>query len=185
MRKYGTAKRNPDPKWPCEQPIIVVPPGSNAAAVGRVNESVRAVAGSMTDLRLQGNDMPNLRQEGVVDIDFRQSNTKDGTSADFRENNMPIMGYMEQGARNNQMQSMGNNITNCGMNSASSYLCQRIGNYAKVEFLFGENTHIEKTGILDSVGKDFIVLTEAGTGTQVLCSVKNIKFINIYNVNNG
>ena len=64
----------------------------------------------------------------------------------------------------------------------SEYLNRNIGKYAKVEFLFGDNTHIEKNGILRTVGKDFLVLEEAGSRNHVVCSAKNIKFINLYDV---
>lgn len=172
MRKYGSSKRNPNPPWPGEQSVVVVPPGSNAAAVGQVNEQVRS-AGSQT----MQNDDSNVMHS--------------------RDNQMPLMGYGQEDNRTSQMQYMQGNTaasqmgsvpmmnSGCGAVGISTYLCQRVGNYARVEFLFGENMHIEKTGILENVGKDFIVLTEAGTGSHIVCSVNNIKFINIYNLNNN
>ena len=73
----------------------------------------------------------------------------------------------------------------CSKIDTEAYLCQKIGSYLRVEFLFGENIHVEKTGVLKNVGKDFLVLTESGTDTEIVCSAKNIKFINIYNINKG
>ena len=75
------------------------------------------------------------------------------------------------------MQSKGNELV-----EVSEYLAKSLGNYAKVEFLFGENTHIEKNGILKTIGKDFIVIEETGSKNNIICSAKNIKFINIYDM---
>ena len=152
MRRYGISKKNPNPAWPYEQPAIVIPPGSNMAAIGRTEE-----------------------------INDSLNQVKDTGSFSTRNASLPIMGYM---SGENKMYSRPGSFLqkDCSSASVSSYLCQNIGNYAKVEFLFGENTHVEKVGILDSVGKDFIVLTEAGTGTKIVCSTSNIKFINIYDI---
>ena len=149
MRKYGSSKKNPNPPWPCEQRVVVVPPGSNSAAIG-------ARSLPRKDVYMPVADYIHSRDEGN-----------------------PIMDYT------NLLQSSGESLNKntpaCSM-GVSDYLCSQAGNYARVEFMFGENTHIEKTGVLESVGRDFIVLAEAGSGARVVCSVKNIKFINIYNV---
>ena len=169
MRRYGCTKRNPDPKWPCEQAVIAVPLDSQTATAAKMNNSLRVLENSRVSEKIN----PENNENASFD------------SMHFREKNMPIMGFMQEGSRRRE-NSLGN-LQNpiCPKVDVASYLCQKVGSYARVEFLFGENTHIEKTGILESVGKDFIVLTESGTGTQIVCSSKNIKFINIYMLKNG
>lgn len=155
MRKYGCSKRNPDPKWPCEQSVVAVPADSAVATAAKVNGT----------LRIMENQMPTTPE--VSPIDRPHS----------RDEQTQIMGYMT-----GPPQPLSR--ADCGKTEVSAYLCQSIGNYAKVEFLFGENVHVEKTGVMENVGKDFIVLSETGTGTKIVSSLKNIKFINIYNINN-
>ncbi len=53
----------------------------------------------------------------------------------------------------------------------------QIGKNTTIEFLLGENTLIEKTGTIVSVGENYILLNEAGTRNLVACDLKNIKFI--------
>ncbi|MBQ2932703.1 MAG: hypothetical protein IJE62_07715 [Clostridia bacterium] len=155
MRKYGCSKRNPDPKWPCEQAVVAVPADSAVATAAKVNGTLRIMESQIPSTpEINPSDSPHSRDEQT-----------------------PIMGYMTQPG-----QSLSR--PDCGKTEVSSYLCQSIGSYAKVEFLFGENVHVEKTGVMENVGKDFIVLSEAGTGTKIVSSLKNIKFINIYNINN-
>jgi hypothetical protein len=158
MRRYGSSKRNPNPKWPCEQAVVVIPPGSNGSAVGRMNESTRIANEEL------------IYSESTISEVVHQ-----------REDNIPIMNYMEESQKNIGSNMQQNNLW-CNKANVSDYLCEKKGSYAKVEFMFGENIHVEKNGILENVGKDFLVLKEVGTGTQVVCSVKNIKFINIYEV---
>ncbi len=158
MRKYGSTKRNPNPPWPCVQNSVVLPPGSAAAAM------------SKTEKPQKNDDIIK-----VTDRELETVHERDGL--------LPIMDYMTESGMS--MPSKSNiNIHNkkCSNMTVSEYLCDKTGNYARVEFMFGENTHIEKTGILENVGKDFVVLTEAGTGSRIVCSSKNIKFINIYNL---
>ena len=107
----------------------------------------------------------------------------------FNDRERPIMGYIPEtsmrssDARRGQMGGISPN--QCETMMVGGYLCGQRGNLVRVEFLFGENTHIEKTGVLKNVGKDFIVLSETGTNNSIVCSMRNIKFINIYNINGG
>lgn len=157
MRRYGSTKKNPNPPWPCQQSVVVVPPGSSAAAVGKINEPTRSLPAMA-----QGTTGANALQTGEV--------------VHSRDNQVPIMGYMT----NSKMAETDNTGAGCGRTEVSAYLCRVLGHWMKVEFLFGDNTHIEKIGILKDVGKDFIVIEEAGSGSRIVCSMKNIKFINIY-----
>ncbi len=170
MRKFGSSKRNPNPPWPGVQQGVVFPPGSKNSAIGR-----RDIDKAATDIEVR-EKVPNLIDARNGEIE--PLHTRDGF--------VPIMSYMDgetasgmysNGIQQNEIQSR-----DCPKMSVSDYLCNKKGNYARVEFLFGENNHIEKTGIIESVGKDFLVLTEAGTGVHIVCSSKNIKFINIYNL---
>ena len=154
MRRYGSAKRNPNPPWPGVQSSVVLPPGTNEAAIGRF------------DMAANNDDIIRISEREAEEVQERNDRLT------------PIMDYMEEGGM-----SMNNSKTrSCTNMSVTEYLCDKTGSYARVEFMFGENTHIEKTGMLENVGKDFVVLTEAGTGSRIVCSSKNIKFINIYNI---
>lgn len=156
MRKFGSTKRNPNPIWPGVQNSVILPPGTNSSVTRETKE----------------NSKPN----DIIKVADRESE-----NVHERDGFIPIMSYMTEGG---MAMPPADNIHNrkCSYVSVTDYLCDKTGNYARVEFMFGENTHIEKTGVLESVGKDFVVLTEAGTGSHIVCSAKNIKFINIYNI---
>ena len=161
MRRYGCTKRNPNPKWPYEQAVVAVPPNSQAATAAKMNNSLRV-----------------LENQQIKETENLSDN-----NGYFRETNMPIMGYMQKDGIENSFGKIQSSV--CSKIDTEAYLCQKVGSYLRVEFLFGENIHVEKTGVLKNVGKDFLVLTESGTDTEIVCSAKNIKFINIYNINKG
>ena len=209
MRKYGCSKRNPDPKWPCEQTVVVVPPGSSSETAAKLNGTLKSMAtfasstphntGNLDTVRLreenaQGNSMIRegnmLRDSDMTAIEdsamIREGSLIAGDgNVPIKDDNTQIMGYMPD-FPSMPRQGRGTVQRNdCSKVDVASYLCGNVGSYARVEFLFGENTHVEKTGVLESVGRDFIVLTEAGTGTQIVSSLKNIKFINLYKINNS
>lgn len=127
--------------------------------------------------------VPPGSSSGAIGITAEIEETQNAYISEYihsRDEENPIMDYTN--FENTMLLSNGIKGSICSKMSVSDYLCKKTGKYAKVEFMFGENTHIEKTGVLESVGRDFIVLSEAGSGARVVCSVKNIKFINIYNV---
>ncbi|MBR5155049.1 MAG: hypothetical protein IKW62_01015 [Clostridia bacterium] len=136
---------------------------------------VRMRDGEMGPIHTRDGFMPIMNNDNPVRM-------RDGEIGPIHTRNgfIPIMNYMNEGGIS-QAQSSGLQNRGCANISVSDYLCDKMGNYARVEFLFGDNTHVEKTGIIESVGKDFIVLTEAGSGSHIVCSAKNIKFINIFN----
>ena len=158
MRKYGVNKKNPNPPWPNNENIIVVPPGSGAAAIG-LPESVKTVATApYNETSRTENNMNAVNQ--------------------WENRTEPIMGNMNNNRINNDIMRNQRNV--CGNTNVGHFLCTQIGKYVKLEFLFGENTHMEKTGRLRTVGKDFVAIQENGTNNTIVCSLNKIKFINIY-----
>ncbi len=179
MKKFGTNKRNPNPPWPNEQAVVMIPPGSNPSAVGMGDQRLYNMSG--------GTSM-NPEQK------TQQSNTEEDRS--FSGENHRIMGempiptdrIMPDRARNSfSVQNNNTNMpvsgNNCGGAYISGYLCGQTGKYVRLEFLFGEQTHVEKTGILREVGRNYIVMQEMGTNNMVVSPLDKIKFINIYSVN--
>ncbi len=169
MRRFGSNKKNPNPPWPCQQPVIVVPPGVNGASLGRPDDIIHKVK----EIR------PEII-ENNTNIDVKINENKQTAETNIAENaftdrEFPIMGFMSQ---NNIENIQEENI--CVNRTVSKYMCGKIGKFAKIEFMFGENTHVEKIGKIESMGRDFIVIREMGTNTHIVCSMKNIKFINIY-----
>lgn len=187
MRRYGSNKRNPNPPWPNEQSVVVVPPGVNAAAIGKMDAEVR---NTLDEEKITVIDKSEIIHNSEEILNSEKSEMENSQS--FEERERPLKTYIPDTSmrnsdlvRNNPVSSMGTGVNqSCGVMSASSFLCGHTGKMVRVEFLFGENTHVEKTGILQSVGKDFMVISEPGTNNSIVCSVKNIKFINIYNLNN-
>lgn len=150
MRKYGSMKQNPNPKWPCQQMAVVVPPGSNSTAIGRnQKDSINVFTPTLIDSK---SEYIHSRVEGNPIMDY----------TNFEKTEIIFDKEL----------------------SINSYISKQKGSYVKIEFLFGENTHIEKNGTLENVGKDFLIISESQTGIRTICPLKNIKFINIYSRNN-
>lgn len=252
MKKFGLNKRNPNPPWPSEQPVIAVPPGTTAEAVGMPGEAVHVMSNTEAFAEdSAGRDMqPGDSRGNIMNSNFHENgaaaeNAYSTGESDMqresgmqRENGMygenagnmtqrmqqgasvqdgsrrfPIMGNMpgsvSRGMMSNDMMRHGSmmqgGMPSSGMMNGStvqngmmpggtggamrcgtyitSYLCSHVGSYIRIEFLFGEQTHVEKTGILYEVGKNYVVVREMGTNTMVVCSLNKIKFINIYEVN--
>jgi len=69
------------------------------------------------------------------------------------------------------------NCQNSDAQTLSNFARSQIGKNTTVEFLIGENTLIEKSGSIVSVGENYILLNETGTRSLVACDLNNIKFI--------
>lgn len=67
---------------------------------------------------------------------------------------------------------------NCPTEDASNaFLCGHQGQFIRVEFM----NQTEKSGILRSVGSDYIVLSESRTNNLVMCALNSVKAINVHN----
>ena len=190
MRRYGMNKKNPNPPWPNEQSMVVIPPGSNATSVGLSGQRVYEMN---TENMLDGRN-----GAGIQTSNQNTSNITNGTNAkneSIEESERgirrdPIMGYFAQNqtmrnqmmpANRRQGQMMSPHMNgNCGSMGVSGYLCGQMGKYVKMEFLFGDNVHMEKLGRLREVGKDFAAIQENGTNNIIVCPLDKIKFINVY-----
>lgn len=159
MRKFGTNKKNPNPPWPNEQSVVVVPPGINA-----------------NPMKLPQKNQASIHSDEAVFANITDENNS------ISERNLrrdPIMGKMIM--KNESSNQMSDSKKCSGENfGVTQYLCGKIGNYVRIEFLFGDNVHIEKIGILRDVGKDFVAITENGTNNTIVCSTNRIKFVNVY-----
>ena len=67
MRANRHQKQNPNPPWPSEQAVVVVPPGSGAAAIGKVNAETRVMPANVQFATAQNisNSTPFERSEGM------------------------------------------------------------------------------------------------------------------------
>lgn len=157
MRRYGSNKKNPNPSWPNEQSVLVIPPGSNPASVG-IKDSTEIPSRKFLSVQLKDN----------VDSDGEREARKE-----------PLMGNMFPDRMGNLNVNISEHRTSYEM-SVNNFLSNQIGKYLKLEFLFGDNIHMEKFGRLKNVGKDFVAIQESGTENVIVCSLAKIKFINIY-----
>lgn len=159
LKKFGTNKKNPNPPWPNQQSVVVVPPGINA-----------------NPMKLPQKNQNSLHNDEAV---FAYTNDENTSISERDLRRDPIMGKM---IMNNQTQNQLSDSKSCHSENfgVTQYLCGKIGNYVRIEFLFGDNVHIEKIGILRDVGKDFVAITENGTNNTIVCSTNRIKFVNVY-----
>ncbi|HOV69541.1 MAG TPA: hypothetical protein PLZ84_04400 [Clostridia bacterium] len=64
------------------------------------------------------------------------------------------------------------------INYIPGFLAANIGRTVRAEFVIG-NAYIDKAGRLISVGTNYFILEEAGTGVQIMCDLYSVKFVNI------
>lgn len=58
-------------------------------------------------------------------------------------------------------------------------MCMYAGKNINVEFMFGADTYVKKTGILSGAGMNFIILTDPETMEKTICDLTDMKFISI------
>lgn len=58
-------------------------------------------------------------------------------------------------------------------------ICMYAGKNIEIEFLFGADTYVKKSGILSGAGLNFIVLTDPQTMQKTICDLTDMKFISI------
>ena len=63
------------------------------------------------------------------------------------------------------------------LKTLANFAKTQIGKNATIEFLIGENSLVEKTGAIVSVGENYILLNETSTRNLIACDLKNIEFI--------
>ena len=172
MRRFYQNKRNPNPKWPSQQSVVVVPKGSNAQAIGYTQKKTYEMAEE--SIPVVAINAPS---------EMQQSEDTYISENEREERREPIMGVPRRDNRTNGGLGVVERPTTeqCSDMAVNGYLCGQIGKFVKLEFLFGENTHMEKIGKLIDVGKDFVAIGENGSNTVVVCATNKIKFINIYN----
>ena len=188
MKKFGTNKRNPNPPWPDEQAVVMIPPGSNPDAVGmggqslynmQNNQNINSVTEQQTGNMSDGERTVNGENYQIMG---EMQHPTDRIAQSRIRNGLPAMPNRMNGMQSSMNMSTQNG--RCGDAYISGYLCSQTGKYVRLEFLFGEQTHVEKTGVLREVGRNYIVMQEMGTNNMIVSPLDKIKFINIYNVNN-
>lgn len=62
----------------------------------------------------------------------------------------------------------------------NGFLQTQVGRQVQVDFLVGNNSIVQRTGILIGVGVNYILINEFQTDDIVVCDFYNIKFVRIY-----
>ncbi len=87
MQRYNMTKRNPNPPWPNQQAVMVVPPGSNSTSIGRPNDKIysQPVQREFSNLHTRQEEIP-LNSNGVDTengVGFLQNNLGQKVRAEF------------------------------------------------------------------------------------------------------
>ena len=94
-------------------------------------------------------------------------------SQNSQQSSIPLTGTLSNG----QISNTCTNCQNSDTQTLSNFAKSQIGKNTTIEFLIGDNTLIEKSGNIVSVGENYILLNETGTRSLVACDLNNIKFI--------
>jgi hypothetical protein len=100
--------------------------------------------------------------------------------------NNDVLGNLNNRSHNDVLGDTNNREkNNCSCNRTESLLdslCDEIGNRCNCQFAVGEEGDLEdRSGILDEVGGNFIVLRSAETGNRLFCNASNLQFISVFN----
>jgi hypothetical protein len=97
---------------------------------------------------------------------------------------------VQQGAQGQGAQTLEEVLQNIQLQEGSVALASRqytqgylrtlLGKMVRVEFLIGENSVQDRTGVLLAAGIDYIILREIDTDDDLLCDAYAIKFVTEY-----
>ena len=190
MKKFGLNNKNPNPPWPSEQPVVIVPPGSNPTAVGVPDEPLRSadtydIFPNIRDMSDSGhvNMQNDMRNQPLTDRDLFQSanNAAENAAAESPEHSTWLMGddFRPSAAERSLAPRSSESGLCAESGSISGYLCNRGDVRVTVEFAGDSLPNGEKSGILSGVGKDFIVIRDSSNGNTVVCPINKIKAVSI------
>ncbi len=86
MRRYNMTKQNPNPPWPSQQAVLVVPPGSNSTSIGRPDDKIysKPVQTEFSNLHTRQEEMPiKSNIDGENGVGFLQANIGQKVRAEF------------------------------------------------------------------------------------------------------
>ena len=130
---------------------------------------------------VQNNDSPISRQNNAGNSSNPNIQTSlSGQAVPQNFSNNQSLQQPTLSVNGNLQNGQTSTCTNCQNSDAqtlSNFARSQIGKNTTVEFLIGENTLIEKSGNIVSVGENYILLNETGTRSLVACDLNNIKFI--------
>ena len=179
MKKFGLNNKNPNPPWPSEQPVVIVPPGSNPTAVGVPDEPLRSadtydIFPNIRDMSDSGhvNMQNDMRNQPMTDLDSFQSanSTSENAAAESPEHSTWLMGddFRPSSAERSLMPRSSENGLCAENGSISGYLRNRGDVRVTVEFAGDRLPNGEKSGILSGIGKDFIAIRDITRGLNLI-----------------
>ena len=129
---------------------------------GRPAETMSGMQGTaMGEMQnMSAQDMGSM-SAGLMSGNSRMQNTMMGSLKNNTENEASMTGMCSPSVR------------------LSDIMCMYKGKNIEVEFLFGADTYVKKSGILSGAGMNFIVLTDSKTGQKTVCDLTDMKFLNL------
>ena len=126
-----------------------------------------------TSLAARQNNIPNSTNPNIQTNLSGQSVPQNfNNNQSLQQTTLPLNGNLQNAQTNTCI-----NCQNSDAQTLSNFARSQIGKNTTVEFLIGDNTLIEKSGSIVSVGENYILLNETGTRSLVACDLNNIKFI--------
>ena len=210
MQRESRKRSYPNPAWPSMQPVVVMPPGSNTASLGlpdaaiyrnRLSVDTGNNNSSLNQMNTMNRMLNNMNDTSNMDFkEYRRNkNLIDSTMNDYVSMGM-------DGMRRNAVNNNGNSMNTMNMMPSArnrnmpnykvsdmvrirpsymedmtmtEYMMGRIGEYIKVDLCCG-GVGSSKVGVLREIGDDFIVLEDAESGNYMVCSLKSIQLIYVY-----
>ncbi|SMC92090.1 hypothetical protein [Papillibacter cinnamivorans] len=60
------------------------------------------------------------------------------------------------------------------------YLTQNIGRSVRAEFILGNSSYVDKSGILIEVGVNYFVLQDVNSRNNIMCDLYSVRFVTIF-----
>ena len=127
------------------------------------------------NLTTNSNELANLSQSRVQAQTMPINQSSFGNQMLNQDVNENRTGVAQATVLNNNGNQ--NNINFQDFQTLENFIKTQIGKNSTIEFLIGENSLIEKTGTIVSVGENYVLLNETSTRNLIGCDLKSIKFI--------
>ena len=179
MRYVGNLKKENSDYFNRQYDKAIFPPDSEIPDM--ISENSQMYNSMNSENSYKNNNTDNMMREENRDRRLPLKNDANGNNLMDMNGDM-MMDNHKMNIKPDYQHNMGVAIRKptgvCNSNRPlSDFLCSYMGKYITAEFLFGSDTYVKKTGILNGMGMNYIILDMNGTTT--VCDLTDAKFINI------
>jgi len=181
LRYVGNLRKENGDYFNRQYDKAIFPPNSEIPDMVSENSQMYNPMNSKNSYNENSNNNDNIMRDENREVRFPLKNDENGNNLRDMNGNMMMDNHkmnMQTDYQHNMGVALRRPSGGCMANRPlSDFLCSYMGKYITAEFLFGSDTYVKKTGILNGMGMNYIILDINGTTT--VCDLTDAKFINI------